>query len=406
MTYIKRAVEDFVKEMLGQFKVVLVTGARQTGKTTMLKHMLDKKYEYIVLDDLNELEQAQQDPALFFKSHTLPLIIDEIQLAPALFRQIKLIVDRNEKKGLICLTGSQTFCLIRNAGESLAGRICIIDMAGFSLRELHAIEFNAPFIPSESYIEQRSKHLVSYDNIWHIIHRGSMPELSDGTVQWDRYYKSYIRTYINRDIREMIKASNTSTFNKFMIHIAARTGELYNAASIANDIGVSLKTVQEWTSMLEGSGIIRLIYPFERNISKRVIKTPKLYFMDTGLVCSLVGWTNPTVAQNGAMAGALFETFAVSEIIKSYLNAGKDASNIYFYRDHNKNEIDLLIEEAGTLYPVEIKKSAHPQLGMAKSFGQIQSVPGFTAGHGCILCLAENRKELSNSVTALPLEYL
>ena len=406
MAYIKRAIEPFAKDMCSQFKVILVTGARQIGKTTMLSHCFGDTYEYVVLDDLNELEQAQQDPALFFKSHRLPLLIDEVQLAPQLFRQIKLIVDREDTKGLICLTGSQTFRLIQNAGESLAGRICIIDMAGLSLRELHSVDFSAPFIPTETYIAQRAAHIVPYRDIWQTIHRGSMPELTDQNISWERYYKSYIRTYINRDIKDLIKVSNVTTFNKFMISMASRTGELFNAASIASDVGVSLKTVQEWASMLEGSGIIRFIYPFERNIAKRAIKTPKLYFMDTGLVCGLVGWTNATVAQNGAMSGALFETFVVSEIIKSHLNAGKDCTNIYFYRDHNMNEIDLVIEENAVLYPIEIKKSAHPQAEMAKAFSQLQTIPNYTVGHGCILCLADNKRELSDSVTALPIEFI
>ena len=243
-------------------------------------------------------------------------------------------------------------------------------------------------------------------HIWQTIHRGSMPELTDQDISWERYYKSYIRTYINRDIKDRIKVSNVTTFNKFMISMASRTGELFNAASIASDVGVSLKTAQEWASMLEGSGIIRFVYPFERNIAKRAIKTPKLYFMDTGLVCGLVGWTNATVAQNGAMSGALFETFVVSEIIKSHLNAGKDCMNIYFYRDHNMNEIDLVIEENAVLYPIEIKKSAHPQAEMAKAFSQLQAIPNYTVGHGCILCLADNKRELSDSVTALPIEFI
>ena len=406
MKYISRSIESYIKDMILQFKVVLVTGARQVGKTTMLKKCLGNDYEYVVLDDINELELAQKDPILFFKSHKLPILIDEVQLAPQLFRQIKLLVDKSDTKGLICLTGSQTFRLVQNSGESLAGRICIIDMTSFSFRELFNIKFFEPFIPSLDYITKREKKIIKYDNIWQKIHRGSMPELSDSNIKWDQFYRSYIRTYINRDIRDLIKAANVTTFNKFLICIAARTGELYNAAAISNDIGISLKTVQEWTNMLEGSGIIRLIHPFERNITKRAIKTPKIYFMDTGLVCNLVGWTTPTVAQNGAMSGSLFETFIVSEILKSYLNAGKDCSNIYFYRDHNQNEIDLVIEENAVLYPIEIKKTAHPQLEMAKAFSQLKTIPNYTVGHGAILCQIDKKIELSEDVTALPVEFI
>ena len=406
MNYISRCIESYIKKMLSQFKVLLITGARQVGKTTMLKKCLGNNYEYIVLDDINELDLAQNDPVLFFKSHNLPLLVDEVQLAPQLFRQIKLLVDQSEQKGLVCLTGSQTFRLVQNAGESLAGRIGIIDMAGLSLRELYNINFLNPFIPTVEYINKREKKLIQYENLWQKIHRGSMPELTDSNIDWNQFYRSYIRTYINRDIRDLINAANVTTFNKYMISLAARTGELYNAATIANDIGVSLNTVKEWTSMLEGSGIIRLVHPFERNITKRAIKTPKIYFMDTGLVCNLVGWTSPAVAQNGGMAGSLFETFIVSEILKSYLNAGKDCSNIYFYRDHNQNEIDLVIEENAVLYPIEIKKSARPQLEMAKAVSQLKTIPNYTVGHGTILCQINKRLELSDEVTALPVEFI
>lgn len=405
MTYINRHISEFVERMTKQFKVLLLTGSRQVGKTTMLNQIF-KDYEYVVLDDFRELEMAQTDSALFFQNHELPLIIDEVQDAPELFKQIKLIVDKSEKKGTVILTGSQTYKLMNTSSDSLAGRICIIDMQSLSLRETFNVDFNKYFLPTKQYIDERKEKIVRYSNIWEKIFRGSMPELLNQEIDWDVFYRSYVKTYIERDVRELINVKNVMHFNKFMVSMAAHTGEIFNPSSIASDIGVTLKTVQEWSSILECSGIIKFLQPYEKNITKRVIKSPKMYFMDTGLVCYLVGWSNSKSAQNGAMSGSLFETFVVSEIIKSYYNAGKDTRNIFFYRDKDMKEIDVLIEENEILYPIEIKKSAHPTIEMAKNFKIFENNKNLNFGHGCILCLCEKKFELSDKVSALPIEFL
>ena len=392
--------------MKNQFRVLLITGSRQVGKSTLLKEKLLPEYEYVTLDEFTELSLAQNDTALFFKNHPLPVIIDEVQRAPDLFLQIKLLADNSKEKGQIILTGSQSYRLLSKAADSLAGRVCIINMASLSLREKFNIDFNREFLPTADYIESRKKSIIPYDNLWNHIWRGSMPELADDSMEWEPFYRSYIRTYLDRDVADIITAKNLVKFHNFMQCIAARVGELFNAESLARDVGVTSKTIAEWTSILESSGVIRLLQPYEKNVSNRAIKTPKIYFMDTGLVCFLVGWTSSQVAMNGAMSGGLFENFVVSEIIKSYYNAGHETEKIYFYRDKDKREIDLIIEKDNTLYPIEIKKSARPGIEMAKHFPVLSKLAGISVGQGCIICQCDKSSYLSDDVVALPIEYI
>ena len=399
--YLNRHISDYISRMRKQFKVLLLTGPRQVGKSTMLHHMFASDYNYVVLDDYLELETAKNDPGLFFKNNRMPVIVGEVQRAPELFLEIKYLVDKSENKGEVILTGSQSYRLLSSVSDSLAGRVCIIDMSSLSMREKQQLDFNVPFIPTDDYIDKRSKNLNRADDIWFHIHRGSMPELIDEEIEWEPFYRSYVRTYLERDVAELINTKNLLKFSSFMRCLAARTGELINYSALSNDIGVSVKTIQEWTSILESSGIIRLLRPYEKSISNRSIKTPKVFFMDTGLVCYLVGWSNRTVAMNGAMSGSLFETFLISEIIKSYYNAGFDTQRLYFYRDRDQREIDLIIENDGIIYPVEIKKSGKPSLDMAKHFNVFHEI-----GKGCILCQCEKPYYLKDDVIALPIEYV
>ena len=399
--YLNRHISDYISRMRKQFKVLLLTGPRQVGKSTMLRHMFASDYNYVVLDDYLELETAKNDPGLFFKNNRMPVIVDEVQRAPELFLEIKYLVDKSENKGEVILTGSQSYRLLSSVSDSLAGRVCIIDMSSLSMREKQQLDFNVPFIPTDDYIDKRSKNLNRTDDIWFHIHRGSMPELIDEEIEWEPFYRSYVRTYLERDVAELINTKNLLKFSSFMRCLAARTGELINYSALSNDIGVSVKTIQEWTSILESSGIIRLLRPYEKSISNRSIKTPKVFFMDTGLVCYLIGWSNRTVAMNGAMSGSLFETFLISEIIKSYYNAGFDTQRLYFYRDRDQREIDLIIENDGIIYPVEIKKSGKPSLDMAKHFNVFHEI-----GKGCILCQCEKPYYLKDDVIALPIEYV
>ena len=404
--YLHRSIESVLVKAINQTKVVLMTGARQTGKTTVI-HNTFSDYNYITLDDGNMLILAKTDPPLFFKDQEYPLIIDEVQYAEELFRTIKLIADRNPEKGQMILTGSQTHKLMEAASSLLVGRMSILEMSSLSLRELFKVEYNKPFIPTEEYIKERKKHLVKYDELWKRIHRGSMPELLDEERDWEWFYRDYIRTYLERDIRKIINLKDELKFRSFLVSLAARSGQIIVYEDIASDVGVDIKTVQNWLSIVEVSGIVRLIHTYKNNIIKRMIKSPKLYFMDTGLMCYLVGWKTYEQARNGAMSGNIFETFVVSEIIKSYYNAGKEIKDtLFYYRDKDKKEIDLLILEDGIIHPIEIKSSASVNKNMIKNFSVLDNNKEISVGRGAVICLNENIVPITESVDALPIEYM
>ena len=347
--YIKREIEPTIDAMLKQGKVVLVTGARQVGKTTVLKQHLGNDFNYVSMENPRDYLLAKEDSVLFFESKALPLIIDEVQRVPELFSPIKWIVDQSEEKGRIVLTGSQTYHLMKGVSESLAGRIRILEMPGLSLRELSGNFSNPhPYIP-EVMAGSSNSPLA---DIWNLIHRGSMPELQDPNIDWDLFYTDYVAAYLERDVRELVSVKNEAKFYSFMVACAARTGQLLNASDIANAVDVDHKTVKAWLSVLQASNIVRVIEPFWPNIDKRLTKTPKIFFMDTGLVCHLTRWTTPDQLRNGAAAGHIFETFVVSEILKSFMNSGKSLHDVWFYRDAKKREIDLVIQDGHILHPV------------------------------------------------------
>lgn len=397
--------EQVVEDSLKQFPVILVTGPRQVGKTTMLLEIC-KEYSYVTFDDPLLLNEAANETHLFLKNNEPPLLIDEVQYAPEIFRYIKIIVDQNKVKGSFVLTGSQAFELMKGVSESLAGRMAIIELQGFSLREKYNVKFYLPFLPTEEYFLQRQSHLRPYSNVWETIQRGSMPELENEIMDWERYYSSYIKTYIEKDVRQIVNVSSELKFTKFLTSLAARSGELLNYTAIANEVEVSNETIKNWISILQTSGIIYLLEPYSNNILKRIVKTPKVYFYDTGLVCYLTRWTTAEVLRNGAKAGNLFENFVVSEILKSYLNAGNTIKSLYFYRDKDKKEIDLIIDKDGILYPIEIKMTGKPNKNMAKNFKVLDEIPGKKRGLGAIICQYDRKVYLSEEVVALPIEYI
>ena len=404
--YLHRSIESVLVKAINQTKVVLVTGARQTGKTTVIRNVFSD-FNYITLDDENMLILAKTDPPLFFKDQEYPLIIDEVQYAEELFRTIKLIADRNSEKGQMILTGFQTHKLMEAASSMLVGRMSILEMSSLSLREFFKVKYNKPFISTNEYIKERKDHLVKYDDLWKKIHRGSMPELLDEERDWEWFYRDYIRTYLERDIRKIINLKDELKFRSFLVSLAARSGQIIVYEDIAGDVGVDIKTVQNWLSIVEASGIVRLIHTYKSNIIKRMIKSPKLYFMDTGLMCYLVGWKTYEQARNGAMSGNIFETFVVSEIIKSYYNAGKEIKDtLFYYRDKDKKEIDLLILEDGIIHPIEIKSSASVNKNMIKNFSVLDNNKEISAGRGAVICLSENVVPITESVDALPIEYI
>ncbi len=404
--YLHRSIEYILQKAIRQTKVILITGARQTGKTTVIKNTFPE-FNYITLDDENMLMLAKQDPSLFFKDQDFPLIIDEVQYAEELFRTIKLLVDRNTEKGQMILAGSQTHKLMEAASSMLVGRMSVLEMSPLSMREIFKVDFNLPFIPKKDYIKERKKHLNKYDDLWKKIHRGSMPELLDEERDWEWFYRDYVRTYLERDIRRVINLKDELKFRSFLVSLAARSGQIVVYEDIASDVGVDIKTVQNWLSIVETSGIVKLIHTYKKNIIKRMIKSPKLFFMDTGLMCYLVGWKTYEQAKNGAMSGSIFETFVVSEIIKSYLNAGRDIRDtIFYYRDKDKKEIDLLILEDGIIHPIEIKLSANVKKDMIKNFSVLKNNKEITLGEGAVVCLSENIVPISEDVEALPIDYL
>ena len=403
--YYQRLIEKKIFEAKSMFKVLLITGPRQVGKTTTLKHLFKDSYNYVTLDDVTELTIAKEDPKLFFMNHPLPLIIDEVQLAPSLFREIKRIVDNLEVYGQIILTGSQTFHLMAQITETLAGRIGILEFQGLSLREINEENFNMSFVPNDLFIKSIRKPMM--EDLWTIIHKGSMPELyNKPEIDWQLYYASYVRTYIERDVRSLLNVKNLDTFSRFIISVAARTGSILNYTNISNEIGVDIKTVQSWIKVLEASGIILLIKPFSNNALKRTIESPMLYFLDTGLVCYLLKWTTKETLQNGAMSGQILETYAVSEIVKSFKNKGIHEIPIYFYRDKDMKEIDLIVVDQDKLYPIEIKKAMNPVKSMAKNFSVLKRAIGFVVDKEIILCLIERNTYLSDNLLAYPVKLI
>lgn len=403
--YYFRHIEKKILEAKEMFKVLLITGPRQVGKTTTLKHLFKETYRYVSLDDITELAIAKEDPKLFFMNHPLPLIIDEVQLAPGLFTEIKRIVDNSDIYGQIILTGSQTFHLMEHVTETLAGRIGILEFQGLSKREINKDLYDLPFIPNNHFLDT-VRH-PSSDDVWAVIHRGSMPELYNKPgIDWQLYYASYIRTYIERDVRSLLNVKNLDVFSKFITSVAARTGSLLNYANVSKEIGVDIKTVQSWVKVLEASGIILLLKPFTNNALKRTIETPRLYFLDTGLVSYLLKWTTKETLQNGAMSGPILETYVVSEIVKTFKNKGINDVPIYFYRDKDMKEIDLIVVDQDKLYPIEVKKTMSPTKGMTKNFAVLKKALGFSVENEIILCLVDKKTYIDYSTIAYPIRVI
>ena len=403
MNFYTRQMQPLLQSLIKQFPAILVTGPRQVGKSTLLQQF-EEEYQYVSFDDPLLLNQARNDPALFMLNHSGKLILDEVQYAPELFSSLKLAIDRQKTSGLFLLSGSQAFQLMQNVTESLAGRIAVLKLQGFSLREIQQIDFHQPFVPNMEYISAREKHFQPVENIWKIIHQGYMPRLYEQEMNWEIYYASYVSTYIERDVRALTNISSITDFTRFMVAIAARSGELLNYSNVAQEVGVSVDTIKRWTTILETSGIIYLLKPYSKNHLKRAIKTPKVYMLDTGLMAWLTKWLTPETIQQGAKSGQFFETFVVSEIIKSFYNNGIEPP-IYFYRDTNQKEIDLLIEYNRALYPVEIKTSASPDKKMVKAFGILkENLPEgeIQLGNGVIINQYPQKLWLAEDLVALP----
>ena len=418
--YKTRNIEKSLNSLIDVCPVIMITGPRQVGKTTLLNHLVNiskEKINYISLDNILIRNQAIEDPELFLRTYEPPLIIDEFQYAPELLSYIKIKVDtarQNEMFGnkkdtgtLYYLTGSQVFQTMKNVSESLAGRIGILDLYGFSTRELNDLD-ESIFIPDINILKNKTKlPNKSTKEIFERIINGSYPDVTNNNGKnREQFYEDYIRTYIERDVRQLINIKDENKFIKFISSVAARTAQEYNSVDISNDVGIDSKTVDEWISILKNTNLIYMLQAYSNNNIKKAIKRPKIYFMDTGLACYLTGYINSDTLERSAYNGAIFETYIISEIIKTYTNNGKDPkTRLYYYRDTNQKEIDLLVFYDNTVYPVEIKKSANPGKIAIKNFNVVNKF-GTKIGNGIVLCMMENIIPIDENNYYIPIEYI
>lgn len=390
--YIQRHLEEQILNASQYYPVVMVCGQRQVGKSTMLNHIREPERRYVTLDDGNARRLASTDPALFFETYGYPLLIDEFQRVPSILLEMKKIVDQKaldgeDNNGMFWLTGSQKFKMMQDVSESLAGRIAIFDMASLSTAEIEERPATL-FHPDLASIRERLKYSKpkNIHQVYEDIFRGGMPKLRATDLDRDRFYMDYINTYIERDIKDLAQVGKLNEFYDFLVYMAARTGQELKYDEIAGAIGISAPTSKAWVTILERSGVIFILRPYYSNITKRLVKTPKVYFMDTGLAAYLCRWPSAETLENGAMDGAFFETYVVSEIVKSYYNAGKPV-DLFYYRDIDKKEIDLLIVEGDKMYPIEIKKGKEPSKP-DKNFGVLQQFK-MDVQPGLILCMSD-----------------
>ncbi len=411
--YIKRTIEETINKVAEEFPVIVISGARQVGKSTMLQMIKDENMNYVTLDDLDARNLALSDPKYFLEQHSYPLLIDEIQYAPNLLPYIKMIVDEErfkslkndtKTKSLFWLTGSQQFKVMKEVSESLAGRAGVLNLYSLSNSEIN-ISDSKLFLPKLEELKKRVIKEYESNEIFNRIYNGGMPSIVTGTVERNNYFSSYINTYIERDVRQLLNVGKTIEFYNFMQYIAVRTAQELNYTTIAKEIGVDSKTIKNWISMLEASGIIYLLQPFSSNLSNRIIKSPKLYFMDTGLCAYLAKYPNPETLEVGALSGAIFETFVVSEIIKNFTNHGVDPKmNLYYYRDKDQKEVDLLYLEGDTIYPIEIKKGISPN-NPDKNFSVLNKFSTDVAP-GVVICMTNKLQPINRSCWLCPVSLI
>jgi len=415
--YYKRTMEETIKKLSGQFPCITVYGARQVGKSTMLQHLYSKKFASVTLDDVADRDFARSNPRQFLESYGWPLIIDEIQKAPDLLNEIKLIIDKEKEYCLetgkklplmYLLTGSSQFELRSAVAETLVGRTAVLEMGSMTLAERKSW-VGHKFIPDIELFrriegEQKRRHL-SRQELFAEIFRGGMPDVVNGLVQRENYFKSYVDNFLNKDIRSLISANSEGQFVAFMSYVAARTAQQLNIDDLTRNIGITSRTAKRWLTILECSGLIILLQPYLSNLSARIIKSPKLYFMDTGLCAYLCKWPTAETLEQGAMSGAFFETFVVTEVIKSYLHAGLDPKwNVYYFRDKDQHEVDLIISDEKGIWPVEIKKGlaqgrAGKNFAVMEKFGK-QVMPGI------VLATDNKIRPLEGGAWIVPVELM
>lgn len=408
--YIKRHMEHLLERITTQYPVLLVTGPRQVGKTTMLEHLAEKEgrgRETVTMDDLTVRELAKTDPKMFFQLHKPPLLIDEVQYAPELFPYIKMMVDDRRQSGDFWLTGSQLFSMMEGVQESLAGRVALLQLSPLSYGEIMGDDDTPPFQVELSALAKRqsSRKVLDTPGIFQRIFTGGMPALVSGQYESTSiFYSSYISTYLDRDVRRLSAGIDDLKFLNFLRAAAARAGQQVNYKGIADDAEIDQVTAKNWLHILEALGIVFLLRPYSNNVLKRTVSTPKLYFYDTGLVCYLTRWSSPETAMNGAMNGALLENYTVAELIKTYQNAGQEPF-LYYYRDKDAREIDVLMEQDGKLFPIEIKKMAAPPKKLTRVFELISKSP-LERGTGAVLCMADQLGAFDQNNLIVPISLI
>ncbi len=398
MSYKHRTIEPVIQKASKSFRVVMVSGMRQVGKSTLLLH-LGADRTNVTLDDVRPLEIANTMRNVFFKQYSTPILIDEIQRSPDLCLEIKSIVDRDPTPGLVWLTGSQRFAVMKNVSESLAGRMADFELLPFSLYERQNKAFEQKIYVPPSELKRGTLNPLEVSEIWKCIWQGSWPQLIDMDEQerhW--FYNGILQTYIERDVRQTSGVEKLDEFQRFLRILASRTGQEFMVGKIAAEAGVAVQTAKEWLSVAESSGVIFLLPPFYENIGKTLIKKPKIYFTDTGLASWLCDFTTPEELRASYISGSFFENFVISELRKSWIHNGKRPS-FYFYRDTRFNEIDLLIKVSNTYHPVEIKCTANPQSSMVKAFDCIKG-PNIKRGNGALICFAKEMAYLREDVIA------
>lgn len=403
MSYIKRDMENLIIELSSEYSCILITGPRQVGKSTMLEH-IDANRNRVTLDDLQERNLARTDPEMFLQLHKPPVLIDEVQYAPELFSYIKIAIDKGIAPGSYWLTGSQSYKLMNLAKESLAGRIAILNLTSLSQHELYAQSQLCPFEVDLDSLQTREKtyKIADIEDVFQRIWNGGLPAIASGKFSnRDIYYSSYLQTYISRDVKEEAFVKDDAKFVDFVRAVACRVGQELNVHSIALDVDISDDTARRWLSLLEKSEIVFFLHPYSNNLLKRVVKIPKIYFFDTGLVCYLTKHSNAQILQNSSINGAILENYVVAEIRKSYLNVGKEPF-MYYYRDKDQREIDLILESDGELHQIEIKKSSNPTKSMVKNF-EVLKKANVKVGQGAIICMKDHLSALDKDTLLVPI---
>jgi predicted AAA+ superfamily ATPase len=408
MTYYPRTLDEGWLAASKQFPALMLTGPRQVGKTTFLRHIRSKERGYVTLDDPAIRMLAKNDPALFMQAHPAPILIDEIQYAPELLPYIKMDIDSAKQAGAFWLTGSQQFHLMKGISETLAGRVAIMNMLGFSNRERHHLKLDVPpFLPKEEIIRQIQSHSKpsNLKGVFNDIWMGTLPAIIAGPVtDRDLFYGSYLQTYLQRDVRDMANLGDESSFLRFLKACAARTGQILNLSELARDADVSPNTAKSWLSILQASFQIYLLQPWHSNITKRLAKRPKLYFLDTGMCAYLAEWSSPETLEAGAMSGAIFETYVLAEILKSWWHKGK-RPEIHYYRDKYGHEIDFLLIHNNAAYPVEVKKAGLPKSEWPKPFYAL-NLSKLKIASGAVICFTKDIIPLEKNISAIPVGIL